>query len=93
MGKYSHWNRDEIISDIEKFGTDHEREIIAQVAADPDWSLCPHCNEAYSGTERAETVAAEAEEERDELVSSVKGAWEKVSKAIELLGEVREDLE
>jgi len=45
MGKYTHLNEDEIISHIEKFGTDDEREIISTIRPKMHYEDCPHCED------------------------------------------------
>lgn len=48
MGKYTHLTEDEIVSHIEKFGTEDEREIMALVRPLADWNDCPVCEEKDS---------------------------------------------
>jgi len=93
MGKFAHLNEREIVSHVEKFGTADERDLLAKIYAEPDWSECPNCEQSWAAQELAESEASEATEERDEIVAGVKGAHRKISKVIDLLSEAQEDLE
>ena len=53
MSKYAHLNDDEIISHVEKFGTDDEKELARKLRPDYntspddiDWDGCPNCDDA-----------------------------------------------
>ena len=59
MGKYTHLNEDEIISHIEKFGTDDERDIIKKITV-PDDLPCQFCEESKIDVEDLEEKIKEA---------------------------------
>ena len=43
MSKFRHMNDKEIVSHIDAFGTNDERELLERFQSDPDWSKCPEC--------------------------------------------------
>ncbi len=56
MGKYTHLREDEIISRIEKFGTEDEREILRKIMP----VLCPHCEDKDEMIDDLESKIKEA---------------------------------
>jgi len=43
MSKYLHLNEDEIISHVEKFGTEDEKDIVTKLRPKMAYEDCPHC--------------------------------------------------
>lgn len=62
MGKYKYLNEDEIRSEIEKFGTEEEKEIIAKLCADPNWDACPNCDDFERDIDKLQAKIEEAKE-------------------------------
>ena len=67
MGKYTHLTDAEVISYVEKFGTDDEKELLDKVHGEPDWELCPEC-------ERREVIFSKSYEK-------IEGAIQKLTEA------------
>ena len=71
MGKFTHLTEDEIVSHVEKYGTDDEREIMDKVRPILDYEECPYC--------------AKNEEESNEANKIISTLKSKIETAIEAL--------
>ncbi len=60
MGKYTHLNEDEIISHVEKFGTEDEQEILNKIRPVLDYEDCPHCENMAGDIDDLEDKIKEA---------------------------------
>ncbi len=58
MGKFKHLNEQEIISHIEKFGTEDERELLGKLQLEPS---CDGCIKAEEVMTILETVSLEVD--------------------------------
>ena len=67
MGRFKYLNATEIRSEIEKFGSEDEREIISKICVDPNWDDCPNCDDYQRDAESAADDADEANNSLDEI--------------------------
>jgi len=62
VSKFKHMSEREVISHIENLGTEDEKELLAVLQKEPDWSECPECVSLDAELNIAESKIAEARE-------------------------------
>lgn len=72
MGKYKYLNAAEVQSEIEKFGTDDEREILGKICAEPNWDDCPHCDEFQRSADSAWEESGDMQDAIDDIANLLK---------------------